>query len=220
VGGRKFFDREEIKDILAYLRVIHSLKDAAALLRILNVPSRRLGKERVAMLLRDSEKKGRSLWDSIQALLAGEIRFAGNDKAADTAVAGFVQTITSAQKKLASSQIGTVSALIDHIRETVKYDDHLKKKFADDGDERIANLEELKTFSVEIERLTEENELPDIGIVEAQKEEETALSKFLGNIALMTDVRDAAEDEVDCVRIRSSMLILDHHLYNTCRQRL
>jgi DNA helicase II / ATP-dependent DNA helicase PcrA len=170
-----------------------------ALLRIINVPGRRLGKERIAVLVKDTETKSRSLWESIQALLVGEIRFASNDKVAENALRGFVRTIAAARKTLASTEITNVAELIDYIRENVNYDDHLRKKFGPEADERIANLEELKTFSVEVERVTEENNLPDIGIVEAKEEEETALERFLGNIALMTDVRDAGEDKVASV---------------------
>jgi DNA helicase-2/ATP-dependent DNA helicase PcrA len=199
VGGRKFFDREEIKDLLAYLRVIHSLKDTAALLRIINVPGRRLGKERIAVLVTDSETKSRSLWESVQALIGGEIRFTSNDRAMETAIRNFVRTITAARRILVSKDIPSVSDLIDYVREHVSYDDYLRKKFGPDADERIGNLEELKTFASEVDRVADENVLPDIGMVEVQDEGETALERFLGNIALMTDVRDAGEDMVDCV---------------------
>jgi superfamily I DNA/RNA helicase len=185
--------------LLAYLRVIHSLKDTAALLRIINVPGRRLGKERIAVLVKDTETKSRSLWESIQALIAVEIRFASNDKAAETAVSRFVRTITVARRKLDSKEIGSVSELIDYMREHINYDDYLRKKFGPDADERIGNLEELKMFSTEVDRITEENVLPDIGILDAQEEEETTLQRFLGNIALMPDVRDTGEDMVDSV---------------------
>jgi hypothetical protein len=158
-----------------------------------------MGKERIAMLVRDGEARNRSLWDSIQALIAGEIRFAGNDRAAEAGLASFVRCIRASQTKVSSTEINTVSDLIDHIRKTLKYDDHLRKKFGPDADERIGNLEELKVFSTEVEHVTEENMLPDIGLVEVQVEEESALSRFLGNIALMTDVRDAGEDTVDSV---------------------
>ena len=151
------------------------------------------------MLVRDGEAKNRSLWDSIQGLIAGEIRFAGNDRAAEAGLASFVRCIRASRAKVSSAEINTVSDLIDHIRKTLKYDDHLRKKFGPDVDERIGNLEELKVFSTEVEHVTEENTLPDIGLVKVQVEEESALSRFLGNIALMTDVRDAGEDTVDSV---------------------
>jgi len=183
---------------LAYLRVIHSSKDTAALLRIVNVPSRRLGKERIAVLVKDAENQSRSLWESIQALISGEIRFATNDKAAEGALATLVRTITSIRKKLKSNDMNLVSEIIDWLRNNVNYDDYLRKKFGPNADERIGNLDELKNFALEVDRATKENVLPDV-IVETTAEEETPLERFLGNIALMTDVQDAGEDKVDSV---------------------
>jgi superfamily I DNA/RNA helicase len=178
---------------------VHSLKDTAALMRIINVPNRRLGKERIATLVKDTQTKDRSLWESIQALMGGQIRFASNDKGAEAGLASLVRCITMARQKIAANEIDSVSALIDCLRKSIKYDDHLRKKFGPDADERIANLEELKTFSREIGRVTEENVLPNIGIGGTNEEDESALGRFLGNIALMTDVRDGGEDKVDSV---------------------
>ena len=181
--------------------MIRSLKDSAALLRIINVPNRRLGKERIAMLVKDGETKDRTIWESIQGLISGEIRFASTDKAAETGLAQFVRCITVARRQLVEGELPTVSELIDYVRKGVKYDDHLRKKFGPDTDERIGNLEELKTFASELDRVTEENVLPDIGVADAQVEEETPLSRFLGNIALMTDVKNGVDEKADSVSL-------------------
>ena len=79
----------------------------------------------------------------------------------------------------------------------MKYDAHLRKKFGPEADERIANLEELKTFANEIAKITDENELPDIGLVENL--EESPLERFLGNIPLMTEVQDGEDEKFDNV---------------------
>jgi len=89
--------------------------------------------------------------------------------------------------------IGSVAELIDFVREQVKYDAHLRKKFGPEADDRIANLEELKTFANEIAKATNENELPDIGL--GVSPEENPLERFMGNIALMTDVQDGDDDQ-------------------------
>jgi superfamily I DNA/RNA helicase len=94
--------------------------------------------------------------------------------------------------------IPTVADLIDFVRAKVHYDEHLTKKFAAEADERIRNLEELKDFAGEIDRMTEDNELPEIGVGEARREE-SALERFLGNISLMTDVRDSGDEKIECV---------------------
>ena len=196
MGGHKFFDREEVKDLLAYLRVVYSFKDVPALQRIINVPNRRIGKERISVLLRKAEGKNQTLWDSCQAMLTGEIKF---DQAAAESMGVFVRCITQARKKLASREIVEVSDVIDHIRQALNYDDYLRKKFGVEADERISNLEELKTFAKEVDKVTEENVLPEIGVLDETIDKESPLARFLGNIALMTDVRDDADDKLDCV---------------------
>jgi ATP-dependent DNA helicase UvrD/PcrA len=203
VGGHKFFDREEIKDTLAYLRIIHSLKDSAALLRIINVPSRKIGKERVGVFLRDSEKKKRTVWESVEACVRGELRFSSTYSESaysiQSGLANFAKCILSARQGLASKEIASISELIDFVRQGLEYDEHLMKKFGADGADRIANLEELKTFSKEVESVKNKDDLPEIGVLGAADEEETALSRFLGNIALMTDNRDGDDDHLTCV---------------------
>ena len=182
--------------MLAYLRVVHSLEDSPALQRVINVPNRRMGKERISVLVKKAEAKNQMLWDSVQAMLTGEIKF---DKPAAENMATFVRCVTGVRAKLASNEIVHVSDLIDYLRKTLKYDEYLRKKFGADADERIGNLEELKTFAKEVIRVTEENPLPEIGVLDASTEQESALAQFLGNIALMTDVRDNDEDKLDYV---------------------
>jgi len=151
------------------------------------------------MLVRDSEAKNRTLWESVMGLISGEIRFSSNDKAAEAGLGSFIRCINLSRQKLAAGDLSTVSELIDYVRKQLQFDDYLRKKFGPEADERINNLEELKTFSKEVEQVTDENKLPEIGVLETTEEEETPLSRFLGNIALMTDVRDGAEDKIDCV---------------------
>jgi DNA helicase II / ATP-dependent DNA helicase PcrA len=176
--------------------VVYSRKDVPALQRIINVPPRRIGKERIAVLLKIAEAKNRTLWDSCQAMITGEIKF---DQAAAKSMEVFVACVTQTRRKLASKEIVEVSDVIDHIRESLGYDDYLRKKFGVEADERIVNLEELKTFAKEVDKVTEENVLPEIGVIDETIDEESPLARFLGNIALMTDVRDDADDKSDSV---------------------
>lgn len=175
---------------------MYSLKDSPALQRVINVPPRRMGKERISLLQKKAEEQNQTLWDSIQAILTGEIKF---DKPAADGMGLFVRCITSVRAKLASQEIVDVSDLIDYLRKTLKYDEYLRKKFGAEADERIGNLEELKTFAKEVDKVTEENVLPEIGVLDVPTEEESSLARFLGNIALMTDVRTTEEDKLDCV---------------------
>jgi DNA helicase-2/ATP-dependent DNA helicase PcrA len=168
-----------------------------AIQRILNVPNRRLGEQRLSHFIKHSESNSRSIWDSIEAFIRGEIRFPINDKQAEDNLAAFVRTIKLARTSLAAGQIASVAELIDFVREKVKYDGHLRKKFGAEADDRIANLEELKTFANEIAKVTNENELPDIGF--GGTTEESPLERFIGNITLMTDVQDGEDSKFDNV---------------------
>jgi superfamily I DNA/RNA helicase len=158
-----------------------------------------MGKERIATLVKDSESKSRSIWESLEALISGQLRFPQSDRAAETGLAALVHTLESARQQLAAGMIPTVADLIDFVRGKVQYDEHLRKKFAAEADERVGNLEELKSFAGEIERITENNELPEIGVGEIRGEEESTLERFLGNISLMTDVRDSGNEKIGCV---------------------
>lgn len=149
------------------------------------------------MLIRDTETKNRSLWESIQALIRGEVRFSSTDKSAEASLISFTRNIKRTRERLALNKINSIWDLIDDVRTIFGYDDHLRKKFGAEADERIGNLEELKIFATEVDRMATENNLPDLGIA-GSSEEETALSRFLGNITLMTDVRDGDEQD-DCV---------------------
>ena len=168
-----------------------------AIQRILNVPNRRLGEQRLSHFIKDSESNSRSIWDSIEAFLRGEIRFPINDKQAEDNLAALIRTIKLARTSLAAGQIASVAELIDFVREKVKYDAHLRKKFGAEADDRIANLEELKTFANEIAKVTNQNELPDIGL--GGTRDESPLEKFMGNITLMTDVQDGEDSKFDNV---------------------
>jgi superfamily I DNA/RNA helicase len=157
-----------------------------------------MGKERISTLVKDNESKSRPLWESLQSLISGHLRFPQTDRAAETGLAALVRVVEAARQRLAADLIPTVADLIDFVRGKVQYDDHLRKRFGGEADERMGNLEELKSFAGEIERITEDNELPEIGVGEVRGEE-SSLERFLGNISLMTDARDSGDENIDCV---------------------
>ena len=65
VGGTKFYDRKEIKDVIAYLRVLYNPEDSLSLVRILNVPKRSIGATSIEHLTDYAEENGISLFDAL-----------------------------------------------------------------------------------------------------------------------------------------------------------
>jgi len=192
VGGLKFFDRMEIKDMLAYLRVILSLEDSAALQRILNVPNRRLGKDRIKLMLKEAENTGKSMWDVLSAVAKGTLNVGGVDVTVKRAASEVIEIVSSAREEVQANNLCKVSAVLDYVREHTMYDEYLFKKFGGDASDRVGNVLELSKLADELENVADENALPELGLVNTA--EETNLAKFLGNVSLMTDTADNKTD--------------------------
>lgn len=147
VGGRKFFDRMEVKDLLAYLRVISNPDDDVAFQRIVNVPARGLGDKAVAGLQAEAEAHGGNLRSAARRL-GGMGGRAGNA----------LTSLTMLLDRLSSQQ--TVLKLPDFVSHVIEETGYLAMLEAEDTDEargRIENLRELARSAAAI--LEEEQEL-------------------------------------------------------------
>src|SRR5262249_52231201 len=65
IGGLRFYERKEVKDLIAYLRVIHNPLDTVSLKRIINVPTRTIGQTTISALEREARETGTTLWDAV-----------------------------------------------------------------------------------------------------------------------------------------------------------
>ncbi|RKQ60046.1 ATP-dependent DNA helicase UvrD [Vogesella indigofera] len=129
-GGLRFFERQEIKHALAYLRLVANPEDDNALLRVINVPARGIGARSVENLQTASREQGVSLWQALCG--AGGGRTAGK-------LAEFVRLIDSLRQRCeALSLAETISLIIDASGLRAMYEADRK-----DGEERLANLDEL-----------------------------------------------------------------------------
>ncbi|MDO5518812.1 MAG: UvrD-helicase domain-containing protein, partial [Clostridium sp.] len=145
VGGTKFYDRKEIKDMLAYLKVILNPQDDISIKRIINVPKRSIGDATVAKVQDFAESFELNMWD---ALL--EIRSIPTlTKRNVTCIEPFVQLMDNFMEL---SETTSVSMLIETILEDTGYMDALKKSNEIEDKSRIENLKELVSDAVDFEK--------------------------------------------------------------------
>ena len=134
-GGTRFWDRKEIKDILAYLRVLANEKDDAAYLRVINTPPRAIGKTTVEGVLAKVKAGEGSLWDNLLAEANGTGRGAPKLK-------GFTDLVIR-WKNMMNSGETPLPILAETIINETGYKDFLRKEDETTADERVANLDEM-----------------------------------------------------------------------------
>ena len=183
VGSLKFYDRKEIKDILAYLRLLYNHRDMQALNRIINVPKRGIGAATVLKLTDILAAQGCSLFE-LGKLPDGlaDLGRAGNK------IADFIKLMEKLQEKV------DVVPLPDLIQAVIDETDYLAANEDDDenrNQSRQQNLEELGRIAQEF--MADENE-------------ENTLEAFLNHVALVADIDDAkmSSEAVTLMTIHSS----------------
>ena len=128
VGGVGFYSRKEIKDVLAYLRLIYNSRDNVSLLRVINVPKRGIGNKTISNLIEKANIESKSIYDVIDS---------GKELA-------FKEMVESLRKQ---SESLTLTDLVDRILDVTG----IKKEYEDEktleADIRLENLEELKTVT-------------------------------------------------------------------------
>lgn len=176
-GGQRFYERKEIKDIMAYLRLMYNPADDVALRRIINVPKRSIGDASVAELANAAEKNGTSM---LMAALAGE----DMDPRALKKIQPFADSMA---EFMALCKMMPLSQFTEQLIISLEYENHLKAEDKKgDVESRMDNLRELVGNIKEIEK-----DLP---------EGEDALRVFLENVALVSDI-DSMNDENGAVAL-------------------
>ncbi|MDT8439813.1 MAG: DNA helicase II [Wenzhouxiangellaceae bacterium] len=136
-GGLRFFERAEVRDALAYLRLVHNPADDAAFERIVNVPARGIGERTVAGLREAASGADRSLWDETVAQLDGGA-LGGR---ARNALAGFRSLIEGLREAAEATDLaGIMQRIIDH-SELIEH--YRARETADRAEARSENLDEL-----------------------------------------------------------------------------
>ncbi|HET6379665.1 MAG TPA: UvrD-helicase domain-containing protein [candidate division Zixibacteria bacterium] len=176
VGGTRFYERREVKDALAYVRLARNSADRVALERVINVPARGIGEKTVAELRAWAEARTGTLWEAVEA--------AGTNPnlapRARTALAGFAELMRGLMAVAATEP---PSALFDAVYERTGLRGVLQDG-TDDGEERWTNLLELRNHAAEFDELA----VPE------------GLARFLEEVALVSD-QDTLEDRPDRVTL-------------------
>jgi DNA helicase-2/ATP-dependent DNA helicase PcrA len=137
VGAVPFFQRKEIKDLLAYLRLVTNPRDDLALQRVANVPPRGLGKTTLSRVKAAARAEGTSLVETAERLaLSGDLRGRQRDA---------LRELTASLRRLAGYAAGepSVSEILRMIIAETRYREFLIKEYPEDGDDRLMNLESL-----------------------------------------------------------------------------
>ncbi len=196
VGGTRFYDRAEVKNALAYLRVIANPDDAESLLRIINTPVRGIGRTTIERLLELAETRGASLWSAT--------RTACDEGLLRGAAAKRVPEFLALMDNLNSHRQGSVVQLLAHVLETSGYIRALEQEATVESEARLENLNELLAAVEEFESQNAdaepiEAEPPgDDGGVAADTGPRDLLDLFLEQVTLLSeaDKLDADEDRV------------------------
>jgi DNA helicase-2/ATP-dependent DNA helicase PcrA len=135
-GGQRFFERTEVKDALAYLRLVHSPNDDAALERVINKPTRAIGEKTVSMLRLQARESGLSLWQAAHECVS-QGTFATR---AGTAVSAFILLIENMRERMKDWSLGNqMQGVIDDS----KLVSHYEKEPRERMETRLENLREL-----------------------------------------------------------------------------
>ena len=175
IGGLKFYERKEIKDIIAYLRLIHNTADNLSLRRIINEPKRGIGKTSLDKIQEISDKTGISMYEIIKNAQEYELN------RVYLSSRNFINQIEELRNKKDELKIS------DLIKETLKstgYTKALEQENSVEAETRIENLEEFLTVAIEFEEQSADN----------------TLAEFLENITLSSDI-DNLEDQEDSVTL-------------------
>ena len=180
VGGLRFYERKEIKDIVAYLKLIYNTSDNQSLRRIINVPKRGIGDTTVKKLADIADSKDLSIFEIISHIDEYP-DFSARHKAVLT---GFYDTITNLISKQNSMEL---SEFVSH---TLEYSGYLGELRAEDTVENQSRLENLQEF-INVVKEFELDEIP----FEEEAEDLGALGNFLTQVALVSDIDEVKDNE-------------------------
>ncbi|MBU1123427.1 UvrD-helicase domain-containing protein [Patescibacteria group bacterium] len=200
VGGVKFYQRREVKDVLAYLYVILNPYDTLSLLRIINVPSRKIGKTTIEKLQAFGANEGMPLWDCLNNVE----RVSGLSESVQTRLIRFTELITKLSER---SRKDNVSDLTMSLLDATNMEMWLRDD-TEEGETRWENVKELTTVMHKYDAL----------------DPETSLTSFLEEVALVSEVdklQDAKDDALTLMTLHLCKgLEFEHVMIAGCEEGL
>lgn len=175
VGGTKFYERKEIKDLLAYLRLIANNNDDLALARIINEPKRGIGATSFDKMMNFALMNDRSIFDALQ-----EVDFMGLSARAANSARTFregIRHLTEMQEYL------SVSELVEEVLERTGYRDMLKNEKTIEAESRLENIDEFLSVTDAFEKRA------------MDEGEDKSLVSFLTDLALIADIDSLDQEE-------------------------
>ncbi len=172
IGGMKFYERKEIKDAIAYLRLIANPDDTVSLLRIINTPARGIGKKTIESLLTASQELDIPLWEIISDETSVNTLAGRGAKS----ISKFAEMI-----KFCQDRVTEMSALdiLKYIMNKSEYVQELKEKGTDEAENRLENINELYNAVLQI----------------GEENEDNSLENFLSSASLSSDTDDLKEGD-------------------------
>lgn len=172
VGGLKFYDRKEIKDALAYLRLLTNPNDTVSLLRIINTPRRGIGQKTLDQLISASQELNVPLWEIISdetsvKTLAGRAAKSVNE------FANLIKHYQANVDQLPAAEI------LDGLLDNSNYRQDLQNQGTEEAENRLENLKELDSAMMQF----------------AEENEDSSLESFLANASLASDLDNLNEGE-------------------------
>ena len=189
-GGQRFFERAEIRNVLAYMRLISNRNADAAFERVINTPTRGIGEKSVAEIRKIARSSGTSLWRAANEIVNQQLLTAR----ARNAIAGFIQLLTELDDLTVSEEL---AELVEMVVEKTGLKDYHAKEGGERGQARIENMGELVTAAKTFDPRVDYSFDADI---DSAAPELTVLDEFLNHAALEAGEGQGDPNE-DCVQL-------------------
>ncbi|MBP1157734.1 MULTISPECIES: DNA helicase PcrA [unclassified Paenibacillus] len=186
VGGIKFYDRKEIKDILAYLRLISNPDDDISFARVVNVPKRGIGDTTVDKLAAAAGRFGVSMFAMLENVDSMEI-----GAKARNALSDFREMIENLYRMV---DYLSVTELTEKVLEMTHYRDELKRENTLESQARLENIDEFLSVTMEFEK----------------RNDDKSLISFLTDLALIADI-DSMNNDPDPEAAKQGVVLMTMH---------